>query len=146
MDLCHPVKDKLTDAEVDTLLLGIYDTSVFYDHLELLAQSKYSERDCDKFKGDLFELFVEFLIKYKGTDNRIAIGDYKVVLETGISDYSGIDGVGISTKNSGIATVQAKYRQAHVELTWKSGDFADFQLDSRNIYDIKYIMYDIIEV
>jgi superfamily II DNA or RNA helicase len=132
--LNHPVKDFLTSQDVDRLL-GTDDVidkiNSFCGRLEDLASAKYGTNDDDrnKFKGDLFELLVEFLVKTKGQDNRIAITAYQTGNEAGFVDY-GVDGVGKSTINSKMATVQVKYRQQNEVLTWNTGNFGNFGFQS----------------
>lgn len=138
MQLNHPAKDYLSDADVDSLLL-LADGSIlqkfntFCSRLEALALTRYGgpdEEDAkNKFKGDLFELFVEFLIKYKGTCNTVGICDYQTSNEAKITDY-GVDGIGKSTVNSKMATVQAKYRQENYTIHWNDGSFGNFRGES----------------
>lgn len=130
ISLKHPVKDFLSSDNV-TLLCSSVKFNTYCSYLERVALQHYDDNDDDrnKFKGDLFELFVEFLIKYKGTDNRIAICDYKVIEETEYTDY-GVDGIGKSTINSKISTVQVKYRQQKETLTWNTGNFGNFGYQS----------------
>ena len=130
ISLKHPVKDFLSSDDV-TLLCSSVKFNTYCSHLEHVALQHYDGNDDDrnKFKGDLFELFVEFLIKYKGTDNRIAICDYKVIEETEYTDY-GVDGIGKSTINSKASTVQVKYRQQKETLTWNTGNFGNFGFQS----------------
>jgi superfamily II DNA or RNA helicase len=138
--LNHPVKDFLTDQDVDNLFgtdgSVIDKINSFCGRLEDLATQKYpvsvhgiDSDDRNKFKGDLLELFVEFLIKNKGSDNRIAITAYQTGNQAGFADY-GVDGIGKSTINSKMATVQVKYRQENMVLTWNTGNFGNFGFQS----------------
>lgn len=134
MLLKHPVVNYLSDQDINILLDEVVLFNVFCNRLETVADQKYNDDEdaLNKFKGDLFELFVEFLIKYKGTDNRIAITDYQTSNEANIVDY-GVDGVGVSTTNSRVATVQVKYRQSKCLLTYNEGNFGNFGRQSTRI-------------
>lgn len=127
MQLRHPIKDFLSDDDLKRLFANLSKFNTFCNRLETIALDKYptSLDDRNLFKGDLFELFVEFLIRYCGTDRAIAIKDYKVVQELDRPDY-GVDGAGISTVNSFPATVQVKYRQSNHTLTQNEGRLGNF--------------------
>jgi predicted helicase len=135
--LDHPIKNYITDTD----LTGLFDIktgtlskfNTFCDRLETVALDKYPA-DLDSrngFKGRVFELFVEFLIKRCGQgDNRIAIKDYMVIDATDKQDY-GVDGSGRSTINNGPVTVQVKYRQEICILTHNEGRLSNFYQQSR---------------
>lgn len=110
MILQHPFKD-ICDIED---LLNCATVNGFCVNLERQAELFKDRFDINKFKGDGLELLVEFLIKYRGTDNNIGITDYVPIDAT---DDTGVDGRGISTFNQRPATVQVKYRQANYILT-----------------------------
>lgn len=137
-ELKHPIKDWLSDEDISMLFDTddgvINKVNSFCSRIENLAVTRYgnNEDDLNKFKGDLFELFVEFMIKVKGGDNRVAITAYQTIEETDYTDY-GVDGIGKSTINGRMATVQVKYRQQHETLTWNSGNFGNFGWQSTEL-------------
>ena len=61
----------------------------------------------NKFKGDVFEIFCELLIRLSPIDDRIGIADYHLISR--VEDV-GVDGYGIA-RDGTPATVQCKYRQ-----------------------------------
>lgn len=69
MELEHPVIGFLSDDDINTLC----DTKSFkrfYKNIYKL-QPHNKNYDIDKFRGDIFELFVEFLLKCRGIDSHI---------------------------------------------------------------------------
>ena len=86
----------------------------------------------NKFKGDIFELFTEFLIKMSPIDERIDVFDYQIVTE----DDTGVDGWGYN-KNEEIVTVQIKYRMWDWELTSIGEHLDNFRWTSYKKYGIK---------
>lgn len=109
--LTHPFKDK---CDPNLLIGECNKLNTFCGLLEEQAESLKDRFKVDKSKGDALELMVEFLLKWQGHDTHIAIDQYEPIdLE---EDY-GVDGVGVSTMNGKIATVQVKYRQADRVLT-----------------------------
>ena len=95
----------LTAHDLNGLLTGCTNLSTFCTRLERQAVLHPDRYDPNKYKGDGFELFVEALIKLSPVDNRIGIGNYKVVEGQDV----GVDGSGIGF-NGKPATVQVKYR------------------------------------
>lgn len=138
INLEHPIKDQidvndlLNDENGD--IITLFD--LFCKNIEKLAKSKYPNDEDNRafFKGDIFELFVEFLIKYMDTSNDIGIKDYEIIKSTGITDY-GVDGIGISTRNGKLCTVQAKYRQANYILEQNKDNIGNFYQQSRTLFD-----------
>ena len=110
MILKHPFRDMCNIED----LLNCTTVNGFCVNLERQAELYKDRFDINKFKGDGLELLVEFLIKYRGTDNNIGITDYIPIDAT---DDTGVDGRGVSTFNQRPATVQVKYRQATYTLT-----------------------------
>ena len=87
------------------LLTNCTTLSTFCSRLERQSVLHPDRYDPNKYKGDGFELFVEALIKLSPVDNRIGIGNYKVVEGQDV----GVDGSGVGF-NGKPATVQVKYR------------------------------------
>lgn len=86
----------------------------------------------NKFKGDIFELFVEFFIKMSPIDERVDVYDYHLVTE----DDTGVDGWGYN-RGGDIVTVQVKYRMWDWELTSIKEHLDNFRWTSYKKYGIK---------
>ena len=86
----------------------------------------------NKFKGDIFELFVEFFIKMSPIDERVDVYDYQIVTE----DDTGVDGWGYNRKGE-IVTVQVKYRMWDWQLTSIKEHLDNFRWTSYKKYGIK---------
>lgn len=84
-----------------------------------------------KFKGDVFEIFCELLIRLSPLDDRIGISDYHVVSfgDTGVDGY----GKGRDGKN---VTVQIKYRMWDWELKAIKDHLNNFRLTSYQKYGV----------
>lgn len=95
----------LTAHDLPGLLENCNKLSTFCTRLERQSQLFPDRYDPDKYKGDGLELFTEALIKLSPADNRIGIGNYKVVEGQDV----GVDGTGTGA-NGRPATVQVKYR------------------------------------
>lgn len=104
----HTVLRVLTFDEIDELS-NLDKFNTFVGRVDTIATRKHpvDEDARNKIKGDIFELFVEFLLKSKGTDAHTGVIHYQVADPT--MDL-GIDGYGISVKNGRPMTVQVKYR------------------------------------
>lgn len=85
----------------------------------------------NKFKGDIFELFVEFFIKMSPIDERLDVYDYHLVTE----DDTGVDGWGYN-RNGDIVTVQVKYRMWDWQLTSIKEHLDNFRWTSYRKYEI----------
>jgi len=85
----------------------------------------------NKFKGDIFELFVEFFIKMSPIDDRVDVYDYQIVTE----DDTGVDGWGYNRKGEKV-TVQVKYRMWNWELKEDRDKLETFILVSYKKYKI----------
>jgi superfamily II DNA or RNA helicase len=125
----HPFKDMCDIND----LLDCTTINGFCAGLELQAEANKDRFDINKFKGDGLEMFVEFLIKYRGTDNNIGITDYIPIDAT---DDTGVDGRGVSTFNQRPATVQVKYRQANYILTGNEDKLGNLVNASQNKYKV----------
>jgi len=98
--------------------------------------AKYADRiDENKFKGDAFELFVEYMIKTGSEDNRIGIYDYQIPSEIDEEDL-GVDGIGVG-ENGFPATVQVKYRQPNYVLTANNDHLSNFLTSSIFDYNVR---------
>lgn len=127
IELTHPFKDKCPD--VDGLLKKSDGTIVnsiesFCSHIKREAEKYTTIIDSEKYKGDALELFVEYLIKVDGADNRIGIYDYKLLTDDGDEDC-GVDGHGLGD-NKNPATVQVKYRRGDYVLTANLDHLSNF--------------------
>ena len=128
IQLVHPFKDKCPDIHEllkkkdGTIVCTI---NVFCNNIKRLAKQYKNLIDESEFKGWALELFVEFMVKSDGSDNRIGIYDYQPVLE---DDY-GVDGHGIG-ENQRPATVQVKYRGGHYTLTANEDHLSNFGFSS----------------
>jgi len=60
----------------------------------------------DKFKGEVYEIFMNGLLLLKGSDARVGVADYKPVKS---HDDHGVDGIGKGMDGKNL-TVQIKYR------------------------------------
>jgi hypothetical protein len=95
----------ITAHDLGGLLDGCNKLSTFCTRLERQSTLFPDRYDPEKYKGDGLELFTEALIKLAPYDNRIGIGNYRVVEGQDV----GVDGVGVGA-NGKPATVQVKYR------------------------------------
>lgn len=86
---------------------------------------KYSLALANKFKGDVFEVFGEVLLKQLGMDDRIDISDYHPFL----GKDTGVDGAG-KARDGTPATVQIKYRGWRRVLTEKGEHLDTFKVTS----------------
>lgn len=115
IELTHPFLKTCHDLK--SLLSGCNKMSTFCNRLEKQSLLHPNRYDPDKYKGDGFELFVEALIKLSPTDNRIGIGQYKIVEGQDV----GVDGSGIGADGKP-ATVQVKFRSNGEQLLTANGD------------------------
>jgi len=90
--------------------------------------------DPNVFKGDVLELFTEYLIKTRGSDNRIGINEYKLIQESKQQDL-GVDGYGIGA-NLKPATVQVKYRHHDYELSNNEDHLSNFLVQSWTAFKV----------
>lgn len=126
----HPFLYKSHDL-ID-LLKNTNKLSTFCRKLEQQSTLFPNRYDPDKYKGDGFELFVEFLIKFSPIDNRIGIGNYHPVIE----GDTGVDGFGIGIDGKA-ATVQVKYRgNTESFLTANKDHLSNFGFASQNRYNV----------
>ena len=94
----------------------------------LLYPNRYEP---DKYCGDGFEYLVEAIIKLSPMDNRIGIGEYKVI----ITGDTGVDGCGIGI-NLKPATVQCKFRIDSTKLLTTDDKLSNFIAASQNKYGV----------
>lgn len=83
------------------------------------------EDAANKFKGDVFEVFGELLIRLSPLDDRIGIHNYHPVFK----DDTGVDGHGIGLDGSPV-TVQFKFRPWDYIVTDMQEHLANFRLTS----------------
>lgn len=107
----------VTCHDINALLKDCNKLSTFCSRLEKQSTMFPNRYNPDKYKGDGLELFTEALIKLSPTDNRIGIGDYKVVEGQDV----GVDGAGVGA-NGRPATVQVKYRGNGASLLTANND------------------------
>lgn len=116
----------------DDILFGVQDINTFCNNIERNANR--TSLDSNQFKGDILELFTEYLMKNRGADNRIGINDYKLVQETDLPDL-GVDGIGIGA-NQKPATVQVKYRHFGYILTANEDHLSNFMVQSWSTFGV----------
>lgn len=116
----------LTAHDLPGLLEGCNKLNTFCSRLEKQAALHPNRYDPDKYKGDGFELFTEALIKLSPIDNRIGVGNYKVIE----GQDTGVDGSGVGA-NGKPATVQVKYRgNGRSVLTANNDHLSNFVMSS----------------
>jgi len=139
MKLTHPFVNKCPD--INEFLLADNESGVinsinsFCGRINNLADKYKDIIDENKFKGDAFELFVEFMIKENGSDNRIGVFDYTIISDSDEEDV-GVDGFGIGA-NENPATVQVKYRTGNYVLTANEDHLSNFLTASIFNYNVK---------
>lgn len=84
-----------------------------------------------KFKGDVFEIFVELLIRLSPMDDRIDVRDYQVVTE----GDTGVDGYGL-TRDGYPTAVQVKCYAWDREIDRKEARLNNFRLSARRRYNV----------
>lgn len=85
----------------------------------------------NKFKGDVFEVFSELMIRLSPLDDRIGIHDYQIIT---VGD-TGVDGHGVGRDGLPV-TVQIKYRQWSKSLDVVESHLHNFSLTSRNKFGV----------
>ena len=137
--LKHPFVNKCPD--IDEFMLSDNETGVvqsinsFCGRINKLSEKYKNIIDQSKFKGDALELFVEFMIKENGSDNRIGIFDYKTISDSDDEDV-GVDGSGIGA-NEFPATVQVKFRAGNYVLTANKDHLSNFVTSSVFDYNVR---------
>ena len=137
--LKHPFVNKLPN--VDELFLTTTDIGCvcsinsYCDKIKTLSEKYANIIDENLFKGDALEIFVEYMLRTDGTDNRIGIFDPKIISETGNDDV-GVDMVGIGA-NGFPATVQVKYRAGNYVLTANEDHLSNFLTSSWVDYSVR---------
>lgn len=98
---------------------------------EVLAKEMYTG-----IVGDIFEVFVEYLIKTHGSDVRIGVTDYHPINESNGEEDYGVDGYGIGT-NGKPATVQIKFRSDHNHILTANEDrLTNFKNNSHEVFKV----------
>jgi superfamily II DNA or RNA helicase len=130
--LTHWFKDVLPDVDEFFLVKNgpgiINSIGSFTKKIDKLSAKYAVSIDPNKFKGDMLELFVEYLIKTHEADNRVGIFDY-VPIESA-EDY-GVDGTG-KGDNGFPAAVQVKYRTGDWILSANADHLSNFVSNSQN--------------
>ena len=110
---------------------GKVESTEFYLPLESFPGQPYksAEEKANKFKGDVFEVFCELLVRLSPIDDRIGIANYSVNLGKDV----GVDGHGIA-RDGTPATVQCKYRQWDHQLSGQ--ELASFIWSSRHNFRV----------
>jgi hypothetical protein len=85
----------------------------------------------DRFKGKVYEIFINAFLILKGSDPRVGVSDYIPV--NGIDDY-GVDGIGKGMDNKNL-TVQIKYRSNPKTILYQD-DMRNFGFQSLTKYDV----------
>jgi len=139
----HPSIKLITCWE--TLLTGCQKLSTFTSRIESLSKKiqAFSEdvlnpyfymsatKGAMKFKGDVFEVFCELIIRLSPIDDRIGISDYHVITD----GDTGCDGHG-TFLDGNPATVQCKYRAWDYTLSFFKEHLANFKLTSFMKYGV----------
>lgn len=134
VELTHACLWRCPDRTI--LLNGCEKFATFRKRLEKQAKVRWPEPDDEtaeektnrlgeqyKYKGDVFELFVEALIRLFPCDKRLGlIEDYQVVRGQDV----GVDGHGVCGYNHKPFTVQVKYRQYDHVLTANTDHLTNF--------------------
>ena len=103
INLEHKFKKRCHDLKA--LLENCNKLSTYCNHLEKQSKQFPNRYDPNKYVGDGFEMFVEFLIKSHECNGQIGIANYCPIQE----NDNGVDGVGIALDGINCA-VQVKYR------------------------------------
>lgn len=126
--LTAPWSDLLNDVNTLEKFISRIEKYCSIDTEHLSNQDQIDKRK-NKFRGDAFEVFVEFLLKSHPYDRRIGISNYT---PAAAAEDFGIDGYGIGT-NLRNATVQIKYRSnGDAELTANNDHLINFLGASQN--------------
>jgi len=143
IELKHPFVNKCPDIDA---LLKKDDGLVIQSIESLCAKIKQQasihwdkfgineEKGSAKYKGDALEMFVEFMIRKNGGDNRIGIFNYELPSENDEEDL-GVDGHGIGG-NGNPATVQVKFRRGDYVLTANEDHLSNFLTSSWIDYQV----------
>ena len=143
VELTHPAIFKVKSWDI--LLEGCDKLSTFSSRINRFAEqiSSTGEHEvnghyelsgsdaANKFKGDVFEVFCECLIRMSPIDDRIGISDYQVVSE----GDTGVDGYGVN-RSGQTATVQIKYRLWDYELKHARDHLDNFRLTSYTKFSV----------
>ncbi len=135
--LTHPFVNKCPDIDAllkkddGTVISSIESFCARIKKQAVIHWSKFGideDRGSANYKGDVLELFTEFMIKTDGADHRIGIFDYRLVTDDDEED-KGVDGHGIGS-NGNPATVQVKYRRGDYVLTANNDHLSNFLTSS----------------
>jgi hypothetical protein len=88
--------------------------------------------DAEKYKGDVFEFFVELFLALHPTDNRVGVYNYKPNQE----NDNGVDGIGVNLRNEK-SVVQVKYRSnVSTELSSNKDSLANLITDGMMTHNV----------
>lgn len=111
-------------------------------HADLLVKIQTTLTDQEKqtlknkFSGDVFEIFVEALLKANPYDTRLGVTYYKPIDSNKGEIDEGVDGYGIGT-NLKPATVQVKWRSnTNMLLTDSNAGLKAFGFESQNQFNV----------
>jgi hypothetical protein len=146
--LTHPAIKKYGDLStvmrgVDTvqkMARQIKKSGRKYSSLISPDNQELQERIYNSYTGDVFEIFVEFLIKSNSQNRRIGIVGYTPVNQSNGKKDFGVDGYGISQINGRPATVQIKFRSEMMNymLTGNKDHLTNFKNNSHETYGVNY--------
>jgi hypothetical protein len=143
--ITHPAKVKYGDLTylvdgvhmMDKFIKNMKKAAKGYSSVPGLSDEQISTLS-NQYKGDVFEVFVEALIKTHGVDRRIGISDYKPINTQNGQEDLGVDGHGIGT-NGKVATVQVKFRSEHnYVLTANADGLSNFKNSSHEMYGVDF--------
>ena len=93
------------------ILNDCFKLSTFLSRVDSFAEKINDQDIANKFKGDVFEILCEIMIRMSPLDDRIGISDYHVAPV----DEPGVDGFGTNFIGEAL-TVQIKWRQWDYDL------------------------------
>jgi len=105
--------------------------------LELPSGQEKYQSEKNKYIGDAFEVFVEFLLLKSDGSNLHGVTKYQPIDFYGGESDIGVDGKGIHFDNKRPITVQVKFRSIYTtELFAKADGLSGFVAASQNIYGV----------
>jgi len=115
----------LTHSRINTYhdLLLSHNFERFEDWMRAVEKEsqRFDEKEIrDKFKGDMFEIFCQFFVKY--FENILGVHNFKPNLD---NDY-GVDGDGAASRKEKPAALQFKYRSNPNEVLFYGKDLSTF--------------------
>lgn len=147
ISLRHPARKKYGDlsvvlskvSTVQQMVAAIKKAGSKYSHDILPDDQEKQNKLYNSYVGDVFEVFVEFLIKSNSHNRQIGIVGYRPVnVSNGGEDY-GVDGYGIGV-NGRPATVQIKFRGEMMKYTLTANEdhLTNFKNNSHEAYGVNF--------